>query len=447
MILIKDYEIEDNVYRKLNATEVIAKAIKESNCSIRLNERSNKFEIIINGEMPHQDYSQAVKALYVHLMDNCRIEPQDSAQVPSKLPEMSTRTKAEDRLVAIALQNKYDPFIEWIENIAPWDGISRIEPFFIKHWQIEDNEHNRWAVRFMFMCQIVRAYRPGAPAKRTPIIFGPQNALKSWTLRHILPQDYQFTWYGEIDNLADTAKSLGEKLEGRSIVELSELGGLKKADMDKTKAFISREDDGIYRGAYARNSVSKPRRCALVGTANPKVAHIQDDSSGSTRFACLTIKKPEDMNGFQSYLLENRGQMWAEALHKYREGSSEWSDPYPYNSDEYWAIQNEGYKMDNDYEDYLQEIIIYDRPFTMGQLVKSMKENDLGFVKYNHIVKKALIKRGYQEPVTNTRYQPSSGADLDVPNTSQRWWYPGDWNENHENRDKDIRSSLKNWDS
>lgn len=59
------------------------------------------------------------------------------------------------------------------------------------------------------------------------------------------------------DNLSLTDmndKAAAEKLQGFWIVEIPELAGMKKADIEKVKAFITTTDDK-YRPSYGRGCV------------------------------------------------------------------------------------------------------------------------------------------------------------------------------------------------
>lgn len=62
-------------------------------------------------------------------------------------------------------------------------------------------------------------------------------------------------------------KSGAEKLQGYWILELGELAGMKKADVESVKSFISRTDDE-YRPSYGRTVESHPRQCIIVGSTN-----------------------------------------------------------------------------------------------------------------------------------------------------------------------------------
>lgn len=425
---------------KRNHTEMVEEALRVSNSSIRYNNRSSRFEIKVNGKLPHQDYAIASKVLTAHLKNEIKVRADNPDDPPTDLEQIKSMQNAEIFYNDIGIKNEYDPFIEWLESLAEWDGISRVETFMLRNWNLEDNEFNRWVLRYIFVCPIVRAFRPGFPAKRTPILFGPQNSHKSWYVKNILPDNFQTQWFGEIENLSSSGKELAENLQGRVITELSELGGSKKAEVDKLKAFLSREDDGMSRMAYAKNVVSQPRKTGLVGTANNDVAHIPSDKSGTARFACVDIMMPEDLGKLRLELVEQRSQMWAESLHKYREGSIEWTDPYPYGQDEHWDKVNEDFKKEDGWAESLESIIIFKRPFTIGQIIKTFQLNMQGKPSH-HYAREALLSLGYVMPEKTTRYTVDR-CDASGP---AKWYYPEGWTDENEHRDKKVNESLRGW--
>lgn len=69
-------------------------------------------------------------------------------------------------------------------------------------------------------------------------------------------------------HLAADPRIRAEALQGRAIVEASEMAGSTRAEMESLKAFLSRTDDGGQRMAYRRNPEAMPRRCIIVGTSN-----------------------------------------------------------------------------------------------------------------------------------------------------------------------------------
>lgn len=83
-------------------------------------------------------------------------------------------------------------------------------------------------------------------------------------------------WFSDSVNIADmNEKTAAEKLQGFWLLELGELAGLKKADIDKVKAFVSRRDDK-FRAAYGRRVTPHPRQSILFGTTNSDKGYLRD---------------------------------------------------------------------------------------------------------------------------------------------------------------------------
>ena len=77
------------------------------------------------------------------------------------------------------------------------------------------------------------------------VLNGPQGVGKS-TLIAKLGGD----WFSDSLNLTDTKdKTAAEKLQGYWILEIGELAGLKKAEVETLRSFLSRQND-IYRASF-----------------------------------------------------------------------------------------------------------------------------------------------------------------------------------------------------
>jgi predicted P-loop ATPase len=86
---------------------------------------------------------------------------------------------------------------------------------------------------------------------------------------------------------------------------------MKKADIDKVKAFISRQDDK-YRASFGRRVTPHPRQCIFFGTTNSQNGYLRD-ITGNRRF--WTVRTPG--NGrWKAWDLtrEDIEQIWAEVL-------------------------------------------------------------------------------------------------------------------------------------
>ena len=87
-------------------------------------------------------------------------------------------------------------------------------------------------------------------------------------------------------------KTAAEKLQGFWIMELGELAGMRKAEVENVKSFITRTDDK-YRASYGVNVESHPRQCIIVGTTNNKGGFLRD-ITGNRRF--WPVKVDTDKN-------------------------------------------------------------------------------------------------------------------------------------------------------
>ena len=125
-------------------------------------------------------------------------------------------------------------------------------------------------------------------------------------------------WHGDGADLSKSGKEAAESLDGKVLVELAELDGLRKADITRVKAFLSRQDDGQFRRAFARITVPSPRRCVFVGTANPsELGVLPNDSSGNRRLIPVVLKHEAHVEPVAD---AERCMWWAECLERYRGG-------------------------------------------------------------------------------------------------------------------------------
>ena len=78
-------------------------------------------------------------------------------------------------------------------------------------------------------------------------------------------------WFSDSLNLGDTKdKTAAEKLQGYWILEIGELAGLKKAEVETLRSFLSRQND-IYRAAFGKRATPHLRQCVFFGTTNAGV--------------------------------------------------------------------------------------------------------------------------------------------------------------------------------
>ena len=215
-----------------------------------------------------------------------------------------------------------DMFTEWLDTLPAWDGHPRIDGWLEATFETDPgDELAAWAARFVFLGAVERAYYPGSKLDEIPVLSGPQGCGKSTALRHVLPPGrWGDLWFCDGLDLSADDKRRAESLQGRVIVEVSEMVGSSRAELQSLKAFISRTDDGSVRLAFRPDPEPMPRRAILVGTCNPGEV-LPNDASGLRRF--VMVKLHGGSVGFlRDYLAANRSQMWAEALALHAQGAT-----------------------------------------------------------------------------------------------------------------------------
>jgi len=203
-----------------------------------------------------------------------------------------------------------DPLREWLEGLPQWDGRPRLEHLLTDMFGAELDGVTRWASAFAVRGVVNRTYAPGAKLDQMPVLIGKQGIGKSSFARELIPPEFQADWFSDALNFRGDPKQQIEALQGRAIVEASELAGMGFAELESLKAFISRQVDSI-RLAYRRNPEPLPRRCVIIGTADREDC-LPNDPAGLRRFVPVTLRHGCDV---EAHLGEVRGQLWAEGVH------------------------------------------------------------------------------------------------------------------------------------
>ncbi|MFM1524787.1 MULTISPECIES: VapE domain-containing protein [Helcococcus] len=224
-----------------------------------------------------------------------------------------TPTKTKDALQAVASERRYHPIKEYLESLPEWDGVKRIEDLFIDYFGAEDTIYTKAVSRKMMVAAVARIYKPGTKFDSVPILNGPQGIGKSTFFSKLSGR-----WFSDSLTLTDMKdKSGAEKLQGYWILELGELAGMRKTDVEVVKSFISREDDK-YRAAYGVNVESHPRQCIIVGSTNAESGFLRD-ITGNRRFWPIRISGESKKKSWD-ITKEDVSQYWAEAIYLYKKG-------------------------------------------------------------------------------------------------------------------------------
>jgi len=211
----------------------------------------------------------------------------------------------------VAFRAAYDPLSDYLTSLK-WDGKDRISNWLTYYAAAEDNEYTRMVGRKFLIGAAARALDPGCKVDTMLIAEGPQRLGKSTMPRALFGAEFFSDQIGDI-----TSKDGAERIQGTWCVEIAEMDKFSRVEANAIKSFMSQRDDR-YRAAYARNTVTRPRRCVFFGTINPDGVGYLKDSTGNTRFWPVAVKHI-DLEGIAA----DRDQIWAEAVAAYR-GKERW---------------------------------------------------------------------------------------------------------------------------
>ena len=182
----------------------------------------------------------------------------------------------------------------------------------------EQNIYTAEALRKMLVAAVARVYEPGKKFDLVLVLVGhSQGSGKSSFIKRIGKDWFSDTF------LTVAGKEALEQIQGSWIIEMAELSGLKKAEVEAVKHFITKQED-TFRPAYTRTAETYYRQCVFFGTTNSK--DFLRDPSGNRRFMPIDVHdvKLVDNPALAKFLEDDDelDQMWAEAKHLYRQGET-----------------------------------------------------------------------------------------------------------------------------
>ena len=215
-------------------------------------------------------------------------------------------------------RNPFHPVRDYLDSLA-WDGTSRLDDWLVRYCGVEDTPYARAVGRLMLIAAVRRVRQPGSKHDEMLVLEGPEGLSKSTLLEMLAVHD---DWFSDSLPLNADDKKMIESASGKWIIEVSELQGMRKGDVGKIKAQVSRKRDRA-RLAYGRLPVEVDRQCVFFGTVNPMEAEGYLASiTGNRRFWPVEVTKV-DLDAFR----RDRDQLWAEASVREANGETSRLDP------------------------------------------------------------------------------------------------------------------------
>lgn len=206
-----------------------------------------------------------------------------------------------------AYRRRVNPVKDYLLSLE-WDGTERVETCLPG---VRPNRFTRLVARKVMTAAVARMMEPGIKWDHMLVIYGPEGLGKShWIDTMARGYSSKLGRIGDKDTLITMQRSW--------IMTSDEGHTMKKADFDAQKEFLTGTAD-IFRMPYEREAQVHKRHCVIWGTTNDETFLKRQE--GNRRFL---VVKAEDSVDFGKLTDAYVDQVWAEALHYYREGEQLW---------------------------------------------------------------------------------------------------------------------------
>ncbi len=211
---------------------------------------------------------------------------------------------------SVAREHPFHPVRDYLDSLT-WDHQPRVGTWLSTYVGAERNKYVNAVGEAWLISAVARVRQPGCQADYTLLLQGRQGILKSSAIRALVGDEF----FG--DDSGDTsAKDTKLMIHRNWVVELAELAGARKAEVNRIKAFLTCRSDQ-FRAPYDKRPQSYPRMNVFAASINDDEPFT--DETGNRRFwpvlcGAIDIEK----------LTADRDQLWAEAVVLYEEGKPWW---------------------------------------------------------------------------------------------------------------------------
>ena len=214
-----------------------------------------------------------------------------------------------DCLEVIALRKEVHPVRDYFDElVGKWDGVARLDMWLPAYLKAAENDYTLAVGAKTLITAVRRIRQPGTKFDQLLILEGEQGTGKSSALKILAKRE---AWFTDCLSLTHDSKVMIEQTEGKLIVEVPELKGMKKAEIEHVKATLSRTHDRA-RKSYGRYTDEVPRQFTLIATTNTEKGGdcwYLKDPTGNRRF--WPVRTGEiDLEKLE----RDRDQLWAEAV-------------------------------------------------------------------------------------------------------------------------------------
>ena len=233
-------------------------------------------------------------------------EDSDDAQLRLYLERtqgFTAREKIYDAILIEASVHMFHPIRDYLKG-CEWDGTPRVDTLLVDCLGAEDTAYTRAVTRKTLTAAVARVMNPGVKFDYMLTLRGEQGIGKSELVKRL-----GGPWYSDTFSTVQ-GKEAYEQLMGVWLMEVGELAGMRRAEAETIKQFISKTTDR-FRQAYGRRQQEFPRQCIFIGTTNEE--QFLRDATGNRRFWVVdTAAERKTMNAWD-LTPELVKQIWGEA--------------------------------------------------------------------------------------------------------------------------------------
>jgi len=223
---------------------------------------------------------------------------------------ISGTLKIDDSIALEFEKHSFHPIKDYLNGLT-WDGVERVDNLLIEYFGAINNIYSKEAIRKMLVAAVARVFNAGCKFDLVLTLIGDQGTKKSSFIKKLGKE-----WFSDTFMTVQGKEAL-EQIQGAWLIEMAELSGLRKAEVEAIKHFISKQEDA-FRPAYARASETFKRQCVFFGTTNKK--DFLTDPSGNRRFMPIDVNIDLIVKDVWQDLDGEVDQIWSEAMHLFKKG-------------------------------------------------------------------------------------------------------------------------------
>lgn len=249
---------------------------------------------------------------------NASVTENDLANIENYIEKVYKITTGNEKLkkglFIIFEKNKIHSVRDYLATLK-WDGVERVDTLLSDFLGCDQSEYVKAVTRKTLVAAVARVQVPGVKFDNILTLVGDEGQGKSQLFARLGQR-----WFSDTFNLHMLqTKEAYEQIQGVWLIEIPELTGLAKAEVERVKGFVSATQDR-YRPPYARTTETMKRQCVFVATTN--LDDFLKSQSGNRRFWPVRTFVNQPKYDVYKLTQDDINQIWAEAVELYNKKES-----------------------------------------------------------------------------------------------------------------------------